>query len=74
MDPQLARNAPEDLRAVPNRPAVLLHLRRWNLFDDADAWRECLLGTPEERLGAKFPTPSGREALKEGIRWRRMDG
>jgi N-acyl-D-aspartate/D-glutamate deacylase len=36
---------------------------RWNLFDDADPWREAMLGTTAERL-AKFKDPARRADLK----------
>jgi N-acyl-D-amino-acid deacylase len=39
---------------------------RWNLFDDSDAWRECLLGDKAERL-AKFSDPARREELKKDL-------
>jgi len=35
----------------------------WNLFDDADAWREATVGTPEERL-RKLADPARRAALR----------
>lgn len=38
----------------------------WNLFDDAPAWLDATLGTPEERK-AKLGDPARREALKEQL-------
>jgi N-acyl-D-amino-acid deacylase len=42
------------------------NFENWNLFDDSDAWRDCLMGTPEERL-AKFSDPARRRALKDDL-------
>ena len=41
-------------------------LEDFNLFDDADPWREMLVGTVDERL-AKVADPSRREALKSRL-------
>ena len=38
-------------------------LADFNLFDDAPEWRDCMVGSAEERL-AKFSDPSRREALR----------
>ena len=38
----------------------------WNLFDDAPAWLDATLGTPDERK-AKLGDPARRDALKEQL-------
>ena len=50
-------------QAVTSDFGFTFTLEDFNLFDDADAWREMLLGTPAERL-AKVADPLRREALK----------
>ena len=50
-------------QAVTSDFGFTFTLEDFNLFDDAEAWREMLLGTPEERL-AKVADPARREALK----------
>jgi len=40
----------------------------WNLFDEADAWREATTGTPAERL-AKLSDPARRAGLREQRPW-----
>jgi N-acyl-D-aspartate/D-glutamate deacylase len=50
-------------QAVTSDFGFTFTLEDFNLFDDADAWRELLIGTPEERL-AKVADPARRAALK----------
>ena len=50
-------------QAVTSDFGFTFTLEDFNLFDDADAWREMLVGTPAERL-AKVADPARREALK----------
>ena len=50
-------------QAVTSDFGFTFTLEDFNLFDDADAWRELLLGTPSERL-AKVADLSRRDALK----------
>ncbi|HZP29065.1 MAG TPA: amidohydrolase family protein, partial [Acidimicrobiia bacterium] len=50
-------------QAVTSDFGFTFTLEDFNLFDDAEAWREMLLGTPEERL-AKVADPGRRDALK----------
>jgi N-acyl-D-aspartate/D-glutamate deacylase len=49
-------------QAVTNDAGFTFTLEDFNLFDDHPAWRECMLGTPAERL-AKFRDPDRRAAL-----------
>jgi N-acyl-D-aspartate/D-glutamate deacylase len=49
-------------QAVTNDAGFTFTFEDFNLFDDQDVWRECMLGTPEERL-AKFRDPKRRAEL-----------
>jgi len=49
-------------QAVTNDAGFAFTLEDFNLFDDHEAWRECMLGTPAERL-ARFKDPARRAAL-----------
>jgi N-acyl-D-amino-acid deacylase len=53
-------------QAVTSDFGFTFTLEDFNLFDDADAWREMLVGTPAERL-AKVRDPGRREALKQRL-------
>ncbi len=53
-------------QAVTSDFGFTFTLEDFNLLDDADAWREMLLGTPEERL-LKVADPARREALKSRL-------
>ena len=49
-------------QAVTNDAGFTFSFEDFNLFDDHEVWRECMLGTPEERL-RKFRDPARRAAL-----------
>jgi N-acyl-D-amino-acid deacylase len=50
--------------ALTTRNALIFTFEDWNLFDEADAWREATLGTLEERLD-KLADPARRPALRD---------
>jgi N-acyl-D-amino-acid deacylase len=49
--------------AITTRNALMFTFEDWNLFDEADAWREATLGTLEEKLD-KLADPARRPALR----------
>ena len=49
-------------QAVTNDAGFTFSFEDFNLFDDHEVWRECMLGTSEERL-RKFRDPARRAAL-----------
>ena len=50
--------------AVTTRNALMFTFEDWNLFDEADAWREATIGSLEEKLD-KLADPARRPALRE---------
>jgi N-acyl-D-amino-acid deacylase len=50
-------------QAVTARAPVRMTLEDWNLFDSVEAWKECTLGTVEERK-AKMSRPELRAAMR----------
>jgi N-acyl-D-aspartate/D-glutamate deacylase len=50
-------------QAVTARAPVRMTLEDWNLFDSVEAWKECTLGTVEERK-AKMMRPELRAAMR----------
>lgn len=50
-------------QAVTTDAGFTFTFEDWNLFDEADAWREVTLGTPEERL-EKMADPDRRPGLR----------
>jgi N-acyl-D-aspartate/D-glutamate deacylase len=50
--------------AITTRNAFVFTFEDWNLFDEADAWREATLGTLEEKLD-KLADPARRPALRD---------
>lgn len=50
-------------QAVTARAPVRMTLEDWNLFDSIEAWKECTLGTVEERK-AKMMRPEMRAAMR----------
>jgi N-acyl-D-aspartate/D-glutamate deacylase len=50
-------------QAVTSRAPVRMTLEDWNLFDSVEAWKECTLGTVEERK-AKMSRPEMRAAMR----------
>jgi N-acyl-D-aspartate/D-glutamate deacylase len=50
-------------QAVTARAPVRMTLEDWNLFDSVEAWKECTLGTVEERK-AKMSRPEMRAAMR----------
>jgi N-acyl-D-amino-acid deacylase len=53
-------------QAVTSDFGFTFTLEDFNLFDDADAWRDMLVGSPSERL-AKVADPARRAALKSRL-------
>jgi N-acyl-D-amino-acid deacylase len=58
-----ARGARVFGQAVTARAPVRMTLEDWNLFDSIEAWKECTLGTVEERK-AKMMRPEMRAAMR----------
>jgi N-acyl-D-amino-acid deacylase len=52
--------------AITTRAGLTFTFEDWNLFDEADAWREATLGNVEERL-TKLADPSRRQALRDAF-------
>ena len=50
--------------AVTTRNALMFTFEDWNLFDEADAWREATIGSLEEKLD-KLADPARRPALRD---------
>ncbi len=50
--------------AVTTRNAFMFTFEDWNLFDEADAWREATIGSLEEKLD-KLADPARRPALRD---------
>ena len=51
-------------QALTTRDGLTFTFEDWNLFDEADAWREVTLGTLEEKLD-KLADPARRPALRD---------
>jgi N-acyl-D-aspartate/D-glutamate deacylase len=50
--------------AITTRAGLTFTFEDWNLFDEADAWRDATLGNVEERLD-KLADPARRAALRD---------
>ena len=50
--------------AITTRNPLMFTFEDWNLFDEADAWREATIGSLEEKLD-KLADPARRSALRD---------